>query len=258
MKAWISLLFLLLVSSPSAAQVVSRSQMSEASSADEQEENDFFHIELLYAQGSFTLDVINEFANQLRTESKDLAKESVRTQFRLTESLFVFANFEQSKVSYENTPQHELEKSELDYYDWNAGFGYSWKEIGLRLGYGRYDYHSFLETDTALYFHDEINSNYVMLGIDYHFETTFFFDVEMFYDYRVYLESEVGQYSIDQGEARIWGGRLIFDIGRFKVGAGYQRSHFNVKMIHDFFGLENEMNNKVQSNQFFVFSSYSF
>lgn len=242
------------------SRVLSRSQMSnqESLAVNDEDTSKSLLVDISYLQGSFTLDVINEFANQLRSESQDYVEQKLHIKYFFTDSFYVYGNYSQSEVDYESSPQYDLEKSQLDYFDWNTGFGYDWETVGLRLAYGERKYHTFLETDTTYYFHDELKSNYILAGVDYRFETAFFFDVEMFYDFNYYLPSKLGDYSIERGEARRWGGRLVFGGDRMKFGAGYQRTHINIKMNHDLYGLKNEMSNKVLANQFFVFGSYQF
>lgn len=214
--------------------------------------------EFNYSKSHYTLDVINEFANQLRIESGNADDYEFGVRYYFTRFIFVFGHYKLSQVEFSDSAQHELEIKDLEYSDYNLGFGYNIGAVSLKLGYGGATYHSFLETDTTYYFHDELKSNYIKYGLDYKFETKFGFNVELFVDFQSYLESKIGAYNIDKGDVRKWGGRVAFSSGRFQYGAGYIHTHRTVKMRHDFFSLENEMNNKLLVNQFLVFGNMGF
>ena len=214
--------------------------------------------EFNYSKSHYTLDVINEFANQLRIESGDADEYEFGVKYYFTKFWFTQLSYKLSQVAYENSSLHELQFTDLEYHDYSLGMGYNIGAVSLKLGYGGAKYHSFLETDTTYYFHDDLNSNYYTYGLDYKFETKFGFDVELFVDFQSFLKSKVGAYEIEKGDVRKWGGRVAFSSGRYQYGLGYVHTHRTVKMRHDFFSLENEMNNKLLVNQFIAFGTMGF
>ena len=215
-------------------------------------------MEINYSRSHYTLDVINEFADQLRVESAAADDYEFITKYYFSKFLFTYLNYKYSQVEYEDTAAHELEKKDLEYHDYSLGIGYNWSGLSFKLAFGEARYHSFLETDTTFYFQDELNSQYISYGVDYKFETAFGFDVELFVDFQNYIESTVGDYDIEQGDVRKWGGRVVVSTGAWQYGFGYTHTHRTVKLIHNFFSLKNEMNNKLLSNQFLLFAGYGF
>ncbi len=136
--------------------------------------------------------------------------------------------------------------------------GLYWGDLGFRLSYGQYNYHTFLETDTTFYFHDKLKSDYALFGIDYNFQISFWFDVELYLDNQYYIPSAIDDYKIDDGYARRGGGKLAFGYRDMYFRIGYENTYRNIKMIHNFYSLKNEMNTKLQSNQFTATISYQF
>ena len=215
-------------------------------------------MEFNYSRSHYTLDVINEFADQLRVESGSANDYELVTKYYFTKFIFGFLNYKFSQVEYEDSAVHELQEGNLDYHDYSIGGGYNWGGLSFKLAFGEARYHSFLETDTTFYFQDDLNSQYISYGVDYKFETAFGFDVEMFVDFQSYFESTVGSYDIEKGDVRKWGGRMVVSSGALQYGFGYTHTHRTVKMIHNFFSLRNEMNNKLLANQFLLFTGYGF
>ena len=189
------------------------------------------------------VDVINMFSNHLEITPKEISNYAWGISFRLLS--FVDAVFYSDKYSlqFPRSSKYTLDKYKYGYEKNQYGFSFHFSGISLGIGLGKRKFHTFLETDTAYYFHRKIDTDYTYFKLDYTYSTSLNFDMNLFFEQLIFNQNQDGDIVIDEGDTKSFGVKLIFG-NKYQVAPFFNHSYTNIKLIHKFFGLDNEMNNK--------------
>lgn len=201
-------------------------------------------INLEIANTQRNVDVINMFSNHLQLEASEIKKD---IKFELGVSFFNKFSLLYTKHLFE----YSVDTSNLysfDTYSYEDKIDQISLQIALfgaifRLGKGKRLFNTFLETDTSFYYHREVDTYFTSLSFDYIYNTSTFFNINIFFEKALYDSKKMGDIEVDEGDWSRFG--LRFPIGdKLQVVPFIERTYHNIKLIHHFFGLRNEMNNK--------------
>jgi hypothetical protein len=196
-----------------------------------------------FANYSHGVDVINMFSNHLKINPDGISNYAWGVTVRLLSFVDIVYDRDKYTLSFPISEKYTLDDYEYDYEKYQYGFNFHLYGISLGLGMGQRKFHTFLETDTAYYFHREINTDYTYFKLDYTYATSLYFDMNIFFEQLIFNKNQDADIIIDEGDAKTFGVKLVFG-NQYQVAPFFSHSYTNIKLIHKFFGLDNEMNNK--------------
>lgn len=210
-----------------------------------------------YAQYSHGIDVINMFSDHLKLEPEGLTNYAWGIDVRLLSFLDVIYYQDRFALKFPKSTKYTLDKYEYDFERYQYGFRLHLYNIALEFGTGERLFHTFLETDTTYYFHREIISPYTFIGLNYTYPTSLLFDMNISYE-QVFLNSTTtNDITVDEGDQKNFGIKFIFG-SKYQITPFFIHSYTNIKLIHNFFGLSNEMNNKFFEERLGVSLKYNY
>lgn len=189
------------------------------------------------------VDVINMFSNHLKINPKEISNYAWGISFRLLSFIDIVYYSDKYTLSFPTSSKYTLDNYSYDYEKNQYGFNFHFSGIAFGIGMGKRRFHTFLETDTPYYFHREINTDYTYFKLDYTYATSLYFDMNIFFEQLIFNKNQDDDIIVDEGDAKSFGVKLIFG-DKYQVAPFFSHSYTNIKLIHKFFGLDNEMNNK--------------
>ena len=200
-------------------------------------------VQLHFAQYQHSIDVINMFSNHLKIMPEKISNFFWSVDIRIMSFLDIIYSQESYALTFPESNQYNLDVYDYDYEKYQYGFRVHLYRIALELGLGQRQFHTFLETDTTYYFHREIISTYTFINLHYTYPTSLLFDMNIFYEQVFFNGNQTEDIVLDEGDQKNFGVKFIFG-NKYQVAPFFSHSYTNIKLIHKFFGLNNEMNNK--------------
>lgn len=200
-------------------------------------------IQIHYAKYKHGLDIINMFSDHLKIIPEDIQNYAWGIDMRIMSFLDILYYRNQYTLKFPTSSKYTFDQYKYDYEKYQYGFRLHLFNIALEAGTGERQFHTFLETDTSYYFHRELISPYTFFKIHYTYATSLYFDMNVFYEQIFYNSVRSHDITIDEGDQKEFGIKLIFG-KKYQIAPFFSHSYTNIKLIHNFFGLNNEMNNK--------------
>jgi hypothetical protein len=200
-------------------------------------------IQLHYAEYNFGLDVINMFSDHLKIEPESRNNIFWSVDLRIMSFLDLLYSRETYTLNFPKSDNYTFDKYEYDYEKYQYGFRLHLYNIALEFGSGSRQFHTFIETDTPYYFHRELAVPFTFINLNYTYATSLFFDMNIFYEQVFFNTTQIEDIIMDEGDQKNFGLKLIFG-SRYQIAPFFTHSYSNLKLIHKYFGLRNEMNNK--------------
>ncbi len=200
-------------------------------------------IHLNYAQYEHGLDIINMFSDHLKIEPEGIQNYAWGFDVRIMSFLDVLYYRDKYTLQFPTSTKYTFDEYKFDYEKYLYGFRLHFFNIALEFGAGERQFHTFLETDTSYYFHREIVSPFTFLKLHYTYATSLYFDMNIFYEQVFFNNTTSQDIVVDEGDQKEFGIKLLFG-GKYQIAPFFTHSYTNIKLIHKFFGLDNEMNNK--------------
>ena len=200
-------------------------------------------IQLHLAQYNSGIDIINMFSHHLILKPESFSNYLWSLDIRIMSFLDIIFSRESYTLKIPQSSKYSFDEYEFDYEKYQYGFRLHFYNIALELGTGQRQFHTFLETDTNYYFHRQVDSSYTFINLNYTYPTSLSFDMNVFYEQLFFTRSQTEDIVLDEGDQKNFGVRLLFG-SRYQVAPFFSHSYTNIKLIHKFFGLNNEMNNK--------------
>lgn len=200
-------------------------------------------VQVHYASYEHGLDIINMFSDHLKIEPEGIQNYAWGIDVRIMSFLDLLYYRDKYTLKFQTSTKYTFDEYEFDYEKYQYGFRLHFFNIALEFGAGERQFHTFLETDTSYYFHREIVSLFTFLKLHYTYPTSLYFDMNIFYEQIFFNSSKNKDIIVDEGDQKEFGIRLIFG-NKYQVAPFFSHSYTNIKLIHKFFGLDNEMNNK--------------
>jgi hypothetical protein len=196
-----------------------------------------------YAQYQHGIDIINMFSDHLKIEPEGINNYAWGVDIRIMSFLDLIFYRDTYTLKFPKSSKYTFDQYEYDYEKYQYGFRLHFFNIALEFGTGERQFHTFLETDTSYYFHREIVSPYTFINLNYTYPTSLYFDMNLFYEQVFFNNSTTKDIIVDEGDQKNFGIKFIFG-SKYQVAPFFVHSYTNIKLIHKFFGLKNEMNNK--------------
>lgn len=200
-------------------------------------------LQLHYASYEHGLDIVNMFSDHLRIEPQEISNFYWSFDIRIMSFLDLLYSQETFSLKFPQTSKYILDEYEYEYDKKQYGFRLHLNGVAIEFGSGFRQFHSFIETDTFFYFHRKLQVPFSFMNFNYTYPTSLHFDLNLFYEQVFFNSVQSSDMVVDEGDQKSFGIRFIFGT-KYQIVPFVSHSYTNIKLIHRFFGLKNEINNK--------------
>ena len=200
-------------------------------------------------QSSYEIDVTNEFGHHLIVKSNPQTQQTFKVAIQFFRLFDIWYRHKTEEVTIEETSSFVINQNTFDFKDSQFGLGTNFNVLRIELGLGKYKNVTFLQTDTSFFYILPFEANYLAYNIQILIPTKLGINVLGQLLGKYYFPNEDDTLKIENGAAREVLGGLIFPVFGFQFIPYYAFNYESYKFTHKFFGLENEMSNKVSSER---------
>ncbi len=194
---------------------------------------------------SHELDIINKFGHHLLVKSNSQNQFSLKVAIQFFRLFDFWFRFKKEEIQFQQSESFQLNKNKFDFTDHQLGFGTNFNFIRLELGMGKVKSVTFLQTDTSLFYILPFKASYISYNIQVLIPTKLGFQIISQFNGKSILPTEDDSLKIEKGAGREFLTGLVIPFLGLQFIPYYSFSDENFKFTHKFYGLENEMSNKI-------------
>lgn len=194
---------------------------------------------------NYEIDIINEFGHHLIVKSNSSNQFSFKSAIQFFRIFDFWFNYRKESIQLQQSSSFQISNDQFNFSDHQFGLGTNFNFIRIEIGMGKLKSVTFLQTDTSFFYTLPFEANYISYNLQVLIPTKLGFQIVGQFNGKTVLKDEAENLIIENGAGREFLIGLVVPVLGIQLIPYYSFSDENYKFTHKFFGLENEMSNKI-------------